>query len=131
MNRLFDRDIFVKLFSLFLAVVIWFVVDADRQRGTDTSAERIFMVVPKVVGLSPGLALAGPVESVRVRLRGPLKSLEDVGPRLEAEVDVSGKGKGNHVVPVYVTVPGGLWVSEVVPERIEVVIRSNVGNSPR
>ena len=82
------RNLGLKLVSLFLAVVIWFVVSAPRRERV---SERAFNAPLSLVGMSRDFAITTPVpESVSVRLRGRKSTLASLSSQqLEVPVDLS------------------------------------------
>jgi YbbR domain-containing protein len=82
------RNLGLQLVSLFLAVVVWFVVSAPRRERV---SERAFNAPLSLVGMKRELVITTPVpESVSVRLRGRKSAFASVSSlTLEVPVDLS------------------------------------------
>lgn len=92
----------------------------------ETSMERIFGAVPVVVENAPPAELfevSVSSSTVQVRLRGPYTRTYalDAG-SIQAYVDLSGLGEGQHQVPVKLSYPTGITEVLLDPAILEVVI---------
>jgi YbbR domain-containing protein len=80
-------------------------------------------VAPKVTGLGSGLTAAVQTPTVVVNLTGPLPFLLSLTPAdVVVAVDAGGLGPGTYRLEPKVSVPAGLQVDGLVPERVAVTI---------
>ncbi len=113
------RNLALKLFSLLLAIVCWYVVRSEEDRVRD------YTVPLEYVNLNPTLELSGrTVDAVNVRVRAPeplLKSITE--DRISARIDLSHAPLGEQFVPLrpeMIEVPGGAEVAWVQPESVTI-----------
>ncbi len=111
------RNLYLKVFSLLLAVTCWFVVRSEEDRVKD------FAVPIDYVNLPPTLELSGRViDTVAVRLRAPEPILSmTTDDRLSARIDLSRAPVGEQSIPLtreMIRTPGGAEVVRVSPELI-------------
>ncbi|OLE66869.1 MAG: hypothetical protein AUG09_05330 [Acidobacteria bacterium 13_1_20CM_2_68_7] len=115
------QNLYLKIFSLMLAFVCWYVVRSEEERVRD------FAVPLEYVGLSPGLELSGRVvDGVAIRLRAtePLLGMitED---RLSARIDLGRASPGEQYIPLtpeMIRAPGGAQVERISPDLVKVRI---------
>src|SRR5262245_59536404 len=115
------QNLYLKIFSLILAVVCWYVVRGEEERVRD------FSVPLEYTNLSPSFDLSGRiVDTVAVRLRAPEPVLRSISEdRLSARIDLSRAPLGEQYVtltPAMIGVPGGARVDQVNPDLIRVRI---------
>ncbi|TSC72104.1 MAG: hypothetical protein G01um101438_732 [Parcubacteria group bacterium Gr01-1014_38] len=115
-HRLFTEDASAKILALALAFVLWIAVTFLGSRTVTAEG-----VTVSVSNLREDLALASPLESVRVRIRAPRTVFQERGPSdlVRAFVDLAGRGVGAQSAEVTV-VPADPRVSilVVLPTRI-------------
>ncbi len=119
------RNLYLKIFSLLLALACWLVVRSEEDRVKD------YVVPIDYVNLPPTLDLSGRViDTVAVRLRAPEPILgltsED---RLSARIDLSHAGVGEQSIPLtreMIRAPAGAEVERVSPEIIPLKIERRV-----
>lgn len=110
----------LKLVSLFLAVVVWFVVSAPRRERV---SERAFNAPLSLVGMPRDFVITTPVpESVSVRLRGRKSALASVSSQtLEVPVDlnwVQQRGEATITLrPQALNVPPDMEVVSIEPNK--------------
>ncbi len=115
------QNLYLKIFSVILAFVCWYVVRSEEERVRD------FTVPLEYVGLPAGLELSGRVvDGVAVRLRAPEPLLgmitED---RLSARIDLGRASPGEQYVsltPEMIRAPGGSQVESISPDLVKVRI---------
>jgi len=115
------QNLYLKIFSVILAFVCWYVVRSEEERVRD------FTVPLEYVGLPAGLELSGRVvDGVAVRLRAPEPLLgmitED---RLSARIDLGRASPGEQYVsltPEMIRAPGGSQVERISPDLVKVRI---------
>ncbi len=119
------QNLYLKMFSLVLAVVCWFVVSSEEDRVRD------FMVPLEYVNLPATMDLAGRVvDTASVRLRAPEPILRAITEdRLSARIDLSRAILGDQRIPLppdLIDVPGGAQVVSLSPEVVQVRIEKRV-----
>ena len=115
------QNLYLKIFSLLLAVVCWYVVRSEEERVKD------FAVPLEYVSLQPELDLSGRVvDTVVVRLRAPEPVLRAITEdRLAARIDLARAPLGEQYIqmtPEMIRVPGGVQVERISPDLIKVHI---------
>lgn len=115
------RNLYLKVFSLLLAIACWFVVRSEEDRLKD------FAVPVDYVNLPQTLDLSGPVtDSVAVRLRAPEAVLSiTTADRLSLRLDLSHPTLGEQSIPLtpeMIRAPAGAEVVRISPELIPVRI---------
>jgi YbbR domain-containing protein len=115
------HNLSLKVFSLLLAVVCWYVVRGEEERVKD------FEVPIEYTNLPPTLDLSGRViDSVAVRLRAPEPVLRTITEdRLSARIDLSRAPLGEQYIkltPAMIGIPGGASVDQVNPDLVKVRI---------
>jgi YbbR domain-containing protein len=115
------HNLALKIFSLILAVVCWYVVRGEEERVRD------FAVPLEYTNLPPSLDLSGKViDTVAVRLRAPEPVLRTITEdRLSARIDLSRAPLGEQYIPLtpaMIEVPGGARVDQVNPDLVRVRI---------
>lgn len=120
MERLLERNLSIKAFSVFLAIILWFLV-MDQQNPEQPQPVKGLPV--EFVNLSPDLvALETLPSSVNLTVRGPRRLLErlDKG-AFKATVDLTDADIGERSYPVNISVPEGIRLDEATPA--EVIVR--------
>jgi len=114
------RNLGLKVVSLFLAIVVWFVVSAPRRERV---SERAFNAPLSLVGMPRDFAITTPVpENVSVRLRGRKSALATVSSlTLEVPVDLSWvQQRGEATItlrPQALNVPPDVEVVSIEPNK--------------
>jgi YbbR domain-containing protein len=123
------HNLVLKVFSLLLAVVCWYVVRSEEVRLRD------FVVPVEYVGLPAELDLSGRViDTVNVRLRATEPVLRGLSQdALLARVDLNRVATGEHRLPItpeMIRIPPGAEVARIEPDllplRIEKKVRRDV-----
>lgn len=119
------QNVYLKVFSLLLAIVCWYVVRSEDERVKD------FTVPLEYMNLPPSLELSGKIiDSVGVRLRAPeplLKSITE--DRLYARVDLAGLPLGEQHLQLNAEmfeIPGGAVVSRITPDLVPIRIEKRL-----
>lgn len=129
MRVILRRNLTLKIISLLLAIVCWYVVGHEELRLVD------FTVPVDYANLPPEFALSGEVvDHVSVRLRGTEANMKTVsGSDIVARIDLSQALLGEQHVPLtsqMVRAPRGTEVARLVPDllplRIEKKLRRTV-----
>ena len=119
------QNLYLKVFSLLLAVVCWYVVRSEQEQVKD------FAVPLQYVNLPADLDLSGRVvDTVIVRLRAPEPILRTITEdRLAAHIDMSSAPLGEQYVtmtPGMIRAPGGAQIDHISPDLIKVSIDRRV-----
>lgn len=119
------QNFYLKLFSLVLAIVCWFVVSGEEESLKDFAVPLEYVNLPRPLDLSGRV-----IDTVAVRLRAAEPILRAITEdRLSARIDLSHAVMGQQHIPLDATmikVPGGAEVVSIAPDRIEVVVEKRV-----
>jgi hypothetical protein len=113
------RNLYLKVFSLLLAVVCWYVVRSEEVRVRD------YVVPVEYVGLPDELELSGRItDTLNVRLRATEAVLRATGQdALLARVELTRVPPGEHTLPVtpeMIRIPAGAEVARFAPDLLSV-----------
>jgi YbbR domain-containing protein len=113
----FTKNLSLKFISIFLAVILWYFVISERGGETALSIPLDFRNIPSSL-----IIIKNPVESINIRISGPVTLLRGLSPReVKAIIDLSNAepGVAEFVIqPEQITVPRGLRVTMVSPASI-------------
>lgn len=120
MDRLDWQHNSIKLLSVLLALVLWVYVSNEQ----NPVREKILNVSLERTGLSQNYLLTGaPPESVRVRVQGNQNQLANLAPEdFKAVVNIPEGKTGDFALPVNVSAPAGLRVTQVSPEEVRITV---------
>lgn len=105
----------LKLVAFGLALLIFFVAEAERQAQSESNKAEHAAIVALVVSEIPaGLSLSETPATVEVRARGPMG--EALPGAVRASVSLAGRAPGECSVPVSVNLPKGWTLTEVRPQ---------------
>ena len=129
MKDFFTKNLSLKLISIFLAGILWYFVISEKGGETALSIPLDFRNIPSSL-----IIIKNPVESINIRISGPVTLLRGLSPReVKAIIDLSNAklGVAEFVIqPEQITVPRGLRVTMVSPAsimlRFERLIRKNL-----
>ena len=119
------KNLGLKLVSLFLAIVVWFMVSAPRR---ERPVERKVAAPLSVVGMPREFVITTPVpEDVSVRLRGRRSDLRNVSSQLlEVPVDLSWVTRaGTATITLYpqaLNLPEDIEVLSIEPNKIQFTV---------
>ncbi len=125
LRNLFLEDFWLKLFSLALAMLIWFTVTFVSQRDTRTDT-RVLTTLPVSV-----LSAAEDVrnfkvspERVEVTVRGDAEAVQNLqSDDVRAMVDLTGIAAVHELRrPIEVLAPAGIAFLRVVPDHVQVIL---------
>ena len=114
------RRMGLRLLALVAALVVWWVASVEKREQT---TER---VVDASVSFnsSPGMILLDPIQTVKVRLRGPDRRVRGISPfEIDLVVDVEGDWPGTRVIllsPESVVVPADVEVRSIEPNSLAI-----------
>jgi YbbR domain-containing protein len=121
LRNLIERDFWLKLFSLVLAILIWLLVSFTIHK--EAAPVRIFNI-PVLITSSVGNVhnlRAQPVE-VEVKVRGEARKLEELETKdIRAFVDATGVQTVPGFRKIEITVPADITFVQVTPTEVEVV----------
>lgn len=114
------RNISIKLLSLLLAFILWVYVSNEQ----NPVREKILNVSLDHTGLSQNFMITGGMpESIRVRVQGNPNQLANLSPGdFKAVVNIPEGKTGDLALPVQVTAPAGLRVTQVSPEEVRISV---------
>ncbi len=124
LRHLFLEDFWWKLFSLVLAILIWFTVTFASQKeiGTD---RRVFVNLPVTVmsSIEDVRDFKVTPAAVEVTVQGRAETLQNLQPKdIRAMVDLTGVAAASDLRErVEVSVPAGVTFLGVVPEEVQVI----------
>jgi YbbR domain-containing protein len=132
LRNLFFRDVWLKLFSFGLAILIWFIVWLAIQKeatpvaaSTTKTSERTFFGVPVVVvsGTADVREFKVRPSQIEIRVQGETTLVESLrGSDIRAMVDLTGAevtAELNRRVEVFT--PAGIMYVRVSPEEVQVL----------
>lgn len=125
MEKFLRSNLFVQALAVFMAVILWLFVTGDKITRT-TPQREVWRDVPLVVeNLNPDYIVIDMPASVDVTLEGLPDDFTDLTlQEIEAFVDLSGKGSGNHLVRVEGRPPRGLDLVMLEPEQVRVSLEA-------
>jgi YbbR domain-containing protein len=118
LKGLFTQNVFLKLISVFFAVILWwYFVTSERGGETALSIPLDFRNIPSSL-----IIFENPVESINIRISGPATLLRRLSPRdVKAIIDLSDAKAGIstfEIQPEHITLPRGLRVSMRSPASV-------------
>jgi len=120
-SRLLERDLAIKLLSVFIALILWLAATNERNPQTTTLVTAVPVTLQEpdqdctVIRSDP--------KTVDVRVRGSRSVIENLNRSdVVAHVDLKDVGVGERSLPVEVDAPSGLQVLDIRPARISVEI---------
>ena len=120
------RNLSLKLLALGIALLVWFVLSAQRR---ERISERSYRIALSVVNIPAGTIIASPVPAaVDIRVRGPFTALRQVDPeKLEAVIDLVGAARGERLyrlAPEDINVPPEIEVIAITPSEVRILLDS-------
>ncbi len=111
----------LRIFSLFLAVLLWIYAAGEQNPVTNS---QIISIGLQQMGAPDGMVVSGSLPSnVSIRVVGPRARLDTLSANdFQAVIDLSQLSEGAHNVPVVVHSPEGVEISRVTPSRIYLVL---------
>lgn len=114
-SYLTDPQIYWKLFSVALAIILWLLAAGEGDLG---GTERYYSLPLTAQNLPADQVLLDPLPVVRVRLRGLSPILSLVEDDLQAVVDLTGAEEGQSNYGVTVPTPVGVEVVSISPQWV-------------
>jgi YbbR domain-containing protein len=113
----FTKNLSLKFISIFLAVILWYFVINEKGGETALSIPLDFRNIPSSL-----IIFKNPVESINIRISGPVTLLRELSPReVKAIIDLSDAKPGAStfgIQPQDIILPRGLKVTMVSPASI-------------
>jgi YbbR domain-containing protein len=118
LKGLFTQNVFLKLISVFFAIILWwYFVTSERGGETALSIPLDFRNIPSSL-----IIFENPVESINIRISGPATLLRRLSPRdVKAIIDLSDAKAGVstfEIQPEHITLPRGLRLSMRSPASV-------------
>ncbi len=118
------RNLGLKALALGIALLVWFVLSAQRR---ERISERSYRIALSVVNIPPRTIIASPLPSgVDIRVRGAFTALRQVDPeKLEAVVDLQGAVQGEKIyrlAPEDINVAPEIEVIAISPGELRIVL---------
>ncbi len=117
MKDFFTKNLSLKLISIVLAGILWYFVISEKGGETALSIPLDFRNIPSSL-----IIIKNPVESINIRISGPVTLLRGLSPReVKAIIDLSHAEPGVaefEIQPEHITLPRGLRVSMRSPASI-------------
>lgn len=118
------RNLGLKILALAIALLVWFVLSAQRR---ERISERSYRIALSVVNIPGGTIIASPVPAaVDIRVRGPFTALRQVDPeKLEAVIDLQDSSQGERLyrlAPEDINVPPEIEVIAIAPVEVRIVL---------
>ncbi len=118
------RNLGLKILALGIALLVWFVLSAQRR---ERISERSYRIALSVVNIPARTIIASPVPpTVDVRVRGPFTALRQVDPdKIEAVIDLQGATRGERLyrlAPEDINVAPEIEVIAISPAEVRIVL---------
>ncbi len=120
MDKLLQNEIFVRVFSVILAILIWFQAQGA---GTGTTSRSIAGVPVQTIGLPDNMVVTDVTPpTVQVNVSGSAQLINDLDTsKVGASVNLSAAQPGRHTYFAQVQVPPGVQLVSYKPQDITVV----------
>ncbi len=125
LRNLFLEDFWLKLFSLALAMLIWFTVTFVSQRDTRTNTRLLTNLPVSVLSSAEDVRnFKVSPERVEVTVRGDAEAVQNLqSDDIRAMVDLTGIAAVHELRrPIEVLVPAGIAFLRVVPDHVQVIL---------
>ncbi len=118
------RNLGLKILALGIALLVWFVLSAQRR---ERISERSYRIALSVVNIPARTIIASAVPpTVDVRVRGPFTALRQVDPdKIEAVIDLQGATRGERLyrlAPEDINVAPEIEVIAISPAEVRIVL---------
>ena len=123
-HSFFESKHFLKILSVFLALILWFFVAGDNRDTLGLETRRTFSGIPLVMrNVGADLVVVESVENVILSLQGVPVAFDGLTPAdLEAYVDLSGRAEGWHEMRINAAAPTGVSVVRIEPARVNILL---------
>lgn len=123
-DSLLQNNTAVKIFSVFIAFIVWLYISGDSGNMAELGGSRTFIRVPVTCeNLEDYMKIVETTGEVDVNVRGEPEDLADLTPdELNLYVDLGGLREGAHLLTVKGEPPAGVRIHNISPNKINVVI---------
>lgn len=123
MDRLPKKNLTAKILALILAMILWTYVMNEQNPPVDVNME----VPLEVRNLSNAVVPVDTPDYVKIRVRGPRTLIAGLGKQdIKTYIDLKGLTEGVNTAKVHTTIPTGIEVVEVVPDKVTFQLESIV-----
>lgn len=123
MDRLPKKNLTAKILALILAMILWTYVMNEQNPPVDVNME----VPLEVRNLSSAVVPVDTPDYVKIRVRGPRTLIAGLGKQdIKTYIDLKGLTEGVNTAKVHTTIPTGIEVVEVVPDKVTFQLESIV-----
>lgn len=124
MAGIYWRNTALRILSVLLAILLWIYATNEQNPVND----QILSIQLQRRDPPPGMVVSGSMPTnVSIRVQGPRTQVTALTPAdFQAVLDLSKVSDGDHYIPVKVTSPPGIQVTQVTPGRVYVVVDSIV-----
>lgn len=117
MDDFMSSSLFLKILSVFIALICWFYVSGNRAEDTT----RTFSVPLEYVNAPPQTTLKTAVKEVQIVLSGPRQVLSAIEPgAVYSEVDARGLLVGKYRLAVHPVTPKNVTLEEIKPTHVDI-----------
>lgn len=117
LKRIFLKNIFYKILSLLLAILLYFYVLGER----NPILERTWTVNIETRYLASGIYITNTLPKIEIKFRGPKQIILGVtSPQIKAYIDLKGKKQGTHILKIKVVAPQEVELITLSPEKVKV-----------
>jgi len=123
-HSFFESKYFLKILSVFLALILWFFVAGDNRDALGLEVRRTFSGIPLTMrNMGADLVVVETLESVTISLQGLSSAFDGLTPaELDAYVDLSGRAEGWHEIRINVTASPGVSVVRIEPAKANILL---------
>jgi YbbR domain-containing protein len=115
MDRLPKKNLTAKIFALILAIILWVYVMNEQNPPVEVNME----IPLEVRNLSSAVIPVDNPDFVRIRVRGPRTLIAGLGKQdIKTYIDLKGLTEGVNTAKVHTTIPTGIEVVEVAPDKV-------------
>ena len=120
----FESTIFLKILSVFLALILWFFVAGDNQDALGLEVRRTFDNIPlNLRNIGTDLVVTEAADSVTLSLQGVQAAFDGLTPaELDAYVDLLNRKEGWHELRINATAPPGVSVVRIEPSKVSIYL---------
>ncbi|MDF2633790.1 MAG: YbbR family protein [Pelosinus sp.] len=123
MDRLPKKNLTAKIVALILAIILWVYVMNEQNPPVEVNME----IPLEVRNLSSNLVPVDNPDYVRIRVRGPRTLIAGIGKQdIKTYIDLKGLTEGVNTTKVHTTIPTGMEVVEVAPDKVTLHLESLV-----
>lgn len=117
MNRFLENDLYVKIFAIFLALVLWlYVINEQSPR-----IQRTFTVKLETRNVAPSLIVTQAPNLVEIRVSGLRNTILGMADKdVRAYLDLQGTEEGEYFLPVKTSIPRGVELLQVKADRVRI-----------